>query len=154
MKQKEKNPLVSIILPVYNGSNSLSDCLKSLLRQTYKQIEIIAIDDHSNDESYKILRSFRKKDQRLRISRNVKHYGLTVTLNRSLKRAKGTYIAFINARDTSSQHRISSQLTYLLRHPKTAAVGTQCFFINEQKKRIGRSTFPADCASIAKTLTN
>lgn len=154
MKQKEKKSLASIILPVYNDSESLTDCLKSLLRQTHKQIEIIAIDDHSNDNSYKILHSLRKKDRRLRISRNVKHYGLSVTLNRCIKKVKGSYIAFINARDTSSEHRIASQLAYLLRYPKTAAVGTQCFFINEQKKRIGKSMFPTDHANIVKTLTN
>ncbi len=154
MPINQKKPIVSIILPVYNGRQSLTACMKSLLRQTYKQIEIIVIDDHSTDESYKILRSFQKKDQRIRIFRNVKHYGLSITLNRGLRKIKGRYIAFINQRDTASPHRIASQLAYLLQHPKTAAAGTQCFFINEQKKRIGKSMFPADCASIAKTLTN
>ncbi len=154
MPIKEKKPLVSIILPVYNGSKSLSACIKSLLTQTYKQIEIIAIDDHSKDESYKMLRSFHKKDKRLRIARNVKHYGLATTLNRCLRKTKGKFIAFMNTRDESKKNRIIKQLTYILAHPKTAVVGTQCFFMTEGRGRIGKSAFPTQNESIVKSLTN
>ena len=150
----QNKPLVSVILPVYNDGGYLSACLKSLLTQTYKQLEVIAIDDNSKDESYKILRIFAKKDKRLKIARNVKHYGLTITLNRCLRKTRGKFIAFMNTRDESKKDRIKKQLVYLLANPKTAVVGTQCYFITENKRRMGKSSFPVESASIVKVLTN
>lgn len=152
--KKQTNPLVSIILPVYNNSNSLHECLKSLLTQSYRQIEIIAIDDNSKDDSYKILKTYRKKHKRLRVWRNIKRYGLAITLNRCMKKAKGRYIALMNSSDEAKKNRIKNQLSYLLTHPKTVAIGTQCTFINEEGRRIGKSNFPIESDNIIKSLTN
>ena len=88
---EDKKPLVSIILPVFNSEKFLHFCLKSLIRQSYKNIEIIAIDDNSKDNSFKILKSFRKQDKRLHVSKNIKKYGFPVCLNRALKKAKGQF---------------------------------------------------------------
>lgn len=143
---------VSIILPVTNSEDSLTECLKALLKQTHKDIEIIAIDDNSSDQSYKILRRFRRMDKRLIISQNVKKYGLSITLNRALKQARGKYIAFMNPNDTCTQDRIKRQLLYLKRHPKTVAVGTQTVFTDEKHKRVGKSNFPTEHTAISKSL--
>ena len=89
-------PLISILLPVHNSEKYLSDCLKSLLSQTYKNIEIVAIDDKSSDKSYRILNQFKKTDKRVRVYRNVKRYGIAITLNRLLKKSKGSYLAFMD----------------------------------------------------------
>ena len=59
---KKNKPLISIILPVHNSSQYLKECIKSLLSQSYKNIEILAIDDDSKDDSYKTLRKFAKKN--------------------------------------------------------------------------------------------
>lgn len=151
---KFKESLVSIILPVNQAEKTLSACLESLLSQTHTNIEIIAIDDNSKDKSFKILKKYRQMDKRLIISRNVKKYGLTITLNRSLKKARGKYIAFMNAKDISTPDRVKRQLLYLKRHPKISAVGTQVTYINDKGKKMERSEFPTDSAIIQRTLLN
>ncbi len=145
---KNKKPLISIILPVHNSEKYLSECLKSLKRQTYKNIEILAIDDFSNDDSYKILRFFAKKDKRFKVKRNVKRYGIAITLNRLIKRVKGDYIAFMDAGDLSSRERFEKQLKFLVSHPQVVAVGTQCIFIKENGKKINKSNFPEENKNI------
>lgn len=144
--------LVSIILPVSGAEKFLPDCLTSLLNQNYASIEIIAIDDNSSDASFKILRKFRKLDKRLIISRNVKKYGLSTTLNRALKKSSGQYIAFMNPKDTISLDKIKRQVIYLKRHSKVVAVGTQAFFTDEKRRKLGKSSFPTEHNEISKTL--
>ncbi len=145
---------MSIILPVSQAEKTLSDCLESLLAQTHTNIEIIAIDDNSKDKSFKILKKYRALDKRLIISRNVKKYGLTITLNRSIKKSRGKYIALMNAKDISTPDRIKRQLFYLKRHPKISAVGTQVTYINDKMKKLEKSMFPTDSETIHKTLVN
>ncbi len=139
---KSTKPLISIILPVHNASEHLNECLSSLLNQSYKNIEILAIDDFSKDNSYKILREFKKKDNRIRVFKNVKRYGIGVTLNRLVRHAKGSYIAFMDTDDVSSPNRIKKQYNFLLHNQDVVAVGSQCTFIDESGKKIGRSDFP------------
>lgn len=145
-----KKPLVSILLPVHNSSRHLTDCLKSLVFQSYRQIEIIAIDDFSTDNSLKILKSFAKKysssrkSKKLRVYKNVKRYGIVTTLNRLLKRAKGDYIAFMDAKDITSKQRIKKQIDFLLGNQGVVAVGSQCRFLNDKGRLIGKSSFPRE----------
>ncbi len=122
---KHNEPFVSILLPICNTQRSLANCLKSLLGQSYKNIEIVAVDDNSKDKSFKILRDLKKKDRRLRISTNKKHYGLAVCLNRALKKAKGSFVCLMDQNDLATPDRIKRQVRYLLSHPKVVAVGTQ-----------------------------
>lgn len=139
---KNDKPLISIILPVHNSSENLRECLKSLLSQSYRNIEILAIDDDSKDDSYKTLRKFAKKDKRLKVSRNIKRYGIGITLNRIIKKTKGSFIAFMDAEDVSTVDRLKKQLLYLKSNPQVVAVGTQCFFVDKNEKKLGKSKFP------------
>lgn len=135
-------PLVSITLPIRNSEKYLSSCLKSLIKQSYKNIEIVAIDDNSIDNSYKILKTFAKKYKRIRVYRNKKNYGRAVTLNRLIKKAKSNLIAFMGDSDIAYTHRINKQVKFLRDNPKTVAVGSQCVFINALNKTLGKSKFP------------
>ena len=137
-------PLISILLPVHNSSTTLSECVLSLLNQSYKNIEIIAIDDKSSDKSSSILNALKKNDKRLKTYKNVKRYGLAVTLNRMTKKAKGSFIAFMDTDDISSPNRLKKQLKFLLNNSNVVAVGSQCTFIDETGKKIGRSDFPTE----------
>lgn len=147
-----KKPLVSIVLSVYNARETLGDSLKSLLSQTYKNIEIIAVDDHSSDASYALLRKIAQEDKRLRIIRNKKRYGLSVCLNRAFAKTKGMYLAFADPEAKSKKERIKKQLDFLLANPKVAVVGTQCEYFDEKEKRIGQTTFPATHEEIKQNL--
>ena len=137
-------PLVSILLPVHNSAQHLTDCLKSLVSQRYRQIEIIAIDDFSTDSSLKILKLFSKKYKKVRVYKNIKRYGVVMTLNRGLRRAKGNYIAFMDANDISAKLRIKKQVEFLLGNQGVVAVGSQCRFMNDKGSLIGKSDFPKE----------
>lgn len=149
---KEPKKIISIILPVYNVAQFLPETLNNLLTQSYRELEIITIDDRSTDASFKILSQFKKKYKRLRVYRNKKRYGLAVCLNRGLKRAKGTILSFANAKDTGTKERLQKQLRFLLENPKVVAVGTQCRFINSKDKRVGKTVFPLESEAIYQTL--
>jgi len=145
---KNDRPLISIILPIHNSSAYLRGSIKSLLSQSYKNIEILAIDDDSKDGSYKILREFTRKDKRFKVKRNVKRYGIGITLNRLIKKAKGGYIAFMDAEDVSAKDRLKKQLLFLKSNPQVVAVGTQCFFVDKNEKKLGKSKFPKENENI------
>jgi glycosyltransferase involved in cell wall biosynthesis len=140
----KENPLISVILPVHNSAETLVECVTSLLNQTYKNIEIIAIDDFSSDSSYSLLKKIKKTHKNLRIYKNVKRYGIGITLNRLVKKAKGEFIAFMDTDDISSPNRLKKQINFLLNNPQVVAVGSQCTFIDEKSKKIGRSDFPIE----------
>ena len=135
---------MSILLPVHNCERFLADSLKSLVGQNYRQIEIIAIDDKSSDNSLKILKSFAKKYKKIRFYKNVKRYGIVMTLNRLLQRAKGDYITIMSAKDICSKSKIKKQLDFLLGNQGVVAVGSQCRFMNKKGNLIGKSDFPKE----------
>ena len=148
-----KEQMVSILLPICNAEQFLTETIESILNQTYQNLEIIAIDDASKDNSYQILKSFAKKDKRLKIHRNIKRYGLAVCLNRLAKLARGQFIAFTNAQDVSSLHRIKRQVNFLTQNQKTVvAVGTQTTLIDEMSRRKERTAFPTDFKELYHSL--
>lgn len=104
-------PLVSIILPVYNGATYLQQTLDSIKAQTLTDWELIAIDDGSKDDSLKILRDFAASEPRARIiSRG--NRGLIATLNEGVQAARGTWIARIDADDICLPERLEKQIAW------------------------------------------
>lgn len=92
------NPLVSIIVPVYNTEKYISECLDSLIGQSYAHIEIIAVDDGSTDNSLKILNDISENDKRLKVFSQF-NQGVSVARNLALSKATGEYIMFVDADD-------------------------------------------------------
>lgn len=92
------NPLISIIVPVYNVEDYLTECLDSLVNQTYKNIEIICVNDESPDDSYVILDKYAKLDKRIKII-NQKNQGLSGARNTGMKNASGDYVMFVDSDD-------------------------------------------------------
>lgn len=92
------NELVSIIVPVYNTEKYLNKCLNSILTQTYKNIEVILINDGSTDNSLKVCKEYEKKDKRIKLI-NKENEGLSATRNLGILTAKGKYIGFIDSDD-------------------------------------------------------
>ncbi len=89
---------ISIIIPVYNASKYLSECLDSILNQTLKDFEIICVDDGSSDNSPVILEEYSKKDKRIRVFHQKNQYA-GVARNNGLKHAKGEYVLFLDSDD-------------------------------------------------------
>ena len=93
------NPLISIIVPVYNVEDYLRECLDSIVNQTYKNLDIILVDDGSTDSSGKICDKYVDKDNRIKVIHNENH-GVSHSRNCGLDIAKGEYILFIDSDDT------------------------------------------------------
>ena len=93
-----KAALLSVIIPVYNVEPYLEQCLDSVVNQTYKNLEIICINDGSTDNSLKILEKYQKKDERIKLI-NQKNKGLSEARNAGLDVATGEYIAFVDSDD-------------------------------------------------------
>lgn len=89
---------ISVIIPVHNVEKYIDKCLGSIVSQTYKNLEIICIDDQSSDNSLKILTDFAQKDSRIKLIRQ-DHKGVSVARNNGLKIATGEYISFIDSDD-------------------------------------------------------
>lgn len=116
-------PLVSVLLPVYNGEPYLAAALESILRQDYQRLDVIAIDDGSTDRSLDILQRYRQADGRLRIVSR-ENRGLIATLNEGMGMAKGELIARMDADDIAYPNRFSRQIALFQERPQLAISGT------------------------------
>lgn len=96
---EQTQPKVSVIVPVYNVEQYVAECLDSILNQTLKNIEIIALNDGSTDGSLDILNEYSKRDSRIRVYSH-ENRGLGPTRNRGITLAKGEYLAFVDSDDT------------------------------------------------------
>ena len=98
---------VSVVVPFYNNSEFLEECIKSICGQTLKDIEILFIDDCSTDNSLDLINKYSKQDKRIKILRNQKHSGAGAARNIGLKFAQGEYIIFLDADDIFSKDLLS-----------------------------------------------
>ena len=104
-----KNPKVTVLMSVYNGGKYLREAIESILNQTFKDFEFLIINDGSTDRTAEILQSY--DDPRIKIINNEKNIGLTKSLNKGLKMARGEYIARMDADDISMPERLEKELT-------------------------------------------
>lgn len=101
-----KEPLISVVIPIYNKQQHIERCLKSLLSQTYKNLEIICIDDGSSDLSYDICVNYANCDKRIQVFKQA-NVGAAASRNRGFKLAKGEYLVFLDADDWFDKNMIS-----------------------------------------------
>lgn len=127
-----RNPLVSVILPVYNGETHLSECIKSVLYQTFTDFEFIIVDDASTDKTPSILNSFAKQDSRIKIISNKKNQRQTISATIACQNAQGKYIARIDADDVALQQRLERQVQFLENNPDFGLVGSWSDRINDK----------------------
>lgn len=106
-------PLISIIMPSYNSSLTISDSIDSIINQTYQNWELIITDDCSTDETISILRRYADSEPRIIFSCNEVNSGAAVSRNRAINLAKGKYIAFLDADDLWSSNKLSVQVDYM-----------------------------------------
>lgn len=147
-----KKNLISIILPVYNASPFLNDCLNSIKNQSYTNWEVIAVDDGSTDNSLQILDSYAKQDPRIKIIRQKKHKGIAHALNLGIQKSKGQFLARMDADDLMHKNRLKLQIAHLLDNKDVIVVGGQCDLIDQQNKSIGEKNFPLTHKEIVKLM--
>lgn len=142
MTQKSLKPLISIVMPVYNAAKFLPACLRSIKAQTHKNWELIAVDDHSTDNSLTILKKFAKTDKRIKIFTNPRNLGTSSTANLAISHAKSKFIARMDADDIMYSTRLEQQLKALQTHPSVVVLGSQCDLIDASGHRTGKKLFP------------
>ena len=130
------NPLVTVLMPVYNGEKYLKEAIESILNQTFRNFEFLIIDDGSTDNSVKIIQSF--NDLRIRLIRNESNIGLIKTLNKGLKLSNGKYIARMDCDDVSLPKRLSAQVNFMEKHPEIGVCGSWVKIIGLEKKFINK----------------
>ena len=147
-----KNPKISVIMAVYNEEKYIREAIESILNQTFRDFEFIIVDDGSTDNTPKILEEYAKKDSRIRILRNEKNIGLTKSLNKAIKQAKGEYIARMDADDIAMKERLEKQLDFMEKNPDVGLVGTSFYFINEEGKILGKNIYPTKDEDLRRIL--
>jgi len=127
----ENAPLVSILMPVYNGRDYLRPAIDSLLAQTYQNFELLIVNDGSKDDSQEIIDSY--KDPRI-VSLQQENQGVARSLNNGLKVAKGKYIRRHDADDISTPDSLQIQVDFMEAHPEYAMVCNQQAFMTSNGK--------------------
>jgi glycosyltransferase involved in cell wall biosynthesis len=138
-------------MSVYNGEDYLREAVDSIIYQKYTDFEFIIINDGSKDKSDKILETY--SDPRIRLYHQ-ENIGLTRSLNKGLKMAKGRYIARQDADDISLPQRLSHQVKYLDENHDIGLVGTHVAFIDKMGREINVWKTPANNDQIKKTFRN
>lgn len=149
---KIKKPLISVYMPVFNATPYLSQAIESVLNQTLTNFEFIIIDDHSTDDSWKIIKSYARRDSRIRIFRNRLNLGVSTNSNIAISLARCKYLARMDADDISVADRLEKQYRYLKKHPQTVVVGAQCTIINQNDQVVGFKNFPTSTTGIKDML--
>ena len=116
------SPLVSVVLPVYNGEKYMKDAIDSILAQTWHDFEFIIIDDGSRDATWDIIKSY--TDPRL-VAVKQENSGLAATLNRAIGMARGKYIARQDHDDVSRADRLKQQVEFMESHSDCVLLGTR-----------------------------
>ena len=109
----EERRLVSVIMPAYNSAAFISESIQSVISQTYKDWELLIIDDVSTDNTGQIIQQFAKKDNRIQYFENEKNLGTQHTRNKGIKAAQGDFIAFLDADDQWKPEKLKMQLNLL-----------------------------------------
>ena len=122
--------MISIILATYNNEETISDCIKSILNQTYANFELIIINDCSTDKTDKIIQSF--KDKRIIYLKNLTNRGRSNCRNKAIKISKGKFIAIMDGDDISLPNRLSVQVNYLLNNRDIDLVASNVIYFYEK----------------------
>jgi glycosyltransferase involved in cell wall biosynthesis len=139
----QKAPAISVIMPVYNAERYLAEALDSLLAQTFRDFEVILIDDGSTDDTVAILDRYSARDERIRLIRRP-NTGLTKALNECLKLARGEFVARMDADDVCAPARLEKQVAYLRNHPDVVLLGGAYELIDGGGRFLRRVIQPQD----------
>lgn len=138
------NPLISVLIPCFNCEKYVETAVRSIMNQTYPNLEIFITDDNSTDGSWKILQKLAEEDERIHLFRNPANLKIVNTLNEMVSAAHGEYIARMDADDISLPTRIEKQIAFMESHPDVALCGTNVWRINEAGRKINNSRLPID----------
>ena len=125
---------VSVIIPVYNNSPYLDKCIESVLKQTYKKLEIIIVDDHSTDNSLEVILKYH--DKRIKVVKLRKNSGAAIARNKGTELATGDYICYLDSDDYWAYDKVERQVKYMRDNDRAFIYGDYVYCNNGSFKRV------------------
>ena len=144
--------LISIIIPTYNRADMLDNSINSVRKQTYKNWELIIVDDASTDRTEDVIRKHMAEDARIRYIKNDTNTGANATRNRGIKESSGEYIAFLDDDDRWDPDKISLQYNYFMENPVIGVVYCGYRYINLNTEKIVRIESPRYVGDVSVIL--
>ncbi|MBA3030689.1 MAG: glycosyltransferase family 2 protein [Desulfobacteraceae bacterium] len=154
MENISANPKVTVIVANYNTAQFLESCLDSLCSQTYKDFEVLVIDDGSTDNSVDIINRYIQHDRRFRLIKLSRNHGVTYARHVALPQCKGEYIAILDSDDIALPRRLEKQVLFLDANPEVVLLGSYYEIINTKGDiRSGRRSVPITDVEIRWRVT-
>ena len=141
---------ISVLMTVYNAEKYIKKSVQSIISQSYKNLELLIVDDCSTDKSLELIKRF--KDKRIRLLALKKHIGRTKSLNYGLKKIKNSFIAIFDADDISYKNRLECQLKFLKKNLDIDLIGTWYELIDGQNKIFQIKKFSTNIDTIKKEM--
>ncbi|WP_162147691.1 glycosyltransferase family 2 protein [Flavobacterium limnosediminis] len=130
-----QSPLLSVIMPVFNGEKFLSETIESILNQTFTDFELLILNDNSTDSTQAIIERYQEKDSRIRTIIKESNVGPANLRNEGFSLAKGEYIALMDADDIALPTRFEKQVQVLNTNPEVGVCGTWFTFFGGKKNK-------------------
>ena len=137
-KMKSRNHsigLISVVIPAYNAEKTIEKAIQSAIAQSYSDIEVIIVDDCSQDGTVKIVNAYAKKDSRIKVFQNQTNRGAAFSRNRGVKEARGEWIAFLDSDDKWDLLKLEKQSDILKKNPSCPLCFTGSAFENKRGTR-------------------
>ena len=133
------NPLISVIIPVWNRKKRIIRAVESVLKQSYNNFEIIIADDSSTDGTIEVLEELAKKDARIKLVKGSgKNSGLPAIMrNRAIKKSSGDYLAFLDSDDTWANNKLELQINEISKNTELVGICSNAFIVGETDKAQG-----------------
>ncbi|WP_445490703.1 teichuronic acid biosynthesis protein TuaG [Niallia sp. 03133] len=137
---KYENDLVSIIMPSYNSRKYIQESIHSVLQQTYKNWELIIVDDCSSDGSQVLLQELEKEDKRIQVFYEKENGGAAVARNKALQQAKGRFVAFLDSDDRWKPNKLAVQIAFMKQNQYTFTF-TAYEYMSEEAALLGKIVY-------------
>ncbi|MEM9881655.1 MAG: glycosyltransferase family A protein [Planctomycetota bacterium] len=144
-------PAVSVLMCAYNAERYVAATVRSVLGQTLRELEFVAVDDGSTDRTAEVLRGFAAGDDRMRVVSGP-NVGIPRAANVGLRACRGELVARIDADDLAEPDRLARQVAFMAEHPEVVASGTSVTFIDEADRRLTINRPPTDHEAIDDAL--
>lgn len=148
----EFGPRASVVLPAYNSERFLAEAMRSILDQTFHDLELIVVDDASSDGTWRIIRDFAGQDPRVVPLRNAENLNLARSLNRGIAAARGRYIVRMDHDDVSMPDRIAKQVAFLDANPGVGIVGSAMQIMDQDGNLLGERRYNLTDESIRRRM--
>ncbi|EJG0712545.1 glycosyltransferase family 2 protein [Vibrio parahaemolyticus] len=113
---EHQSKLVSIIMPTYNSTDTVVESIQSVLSQTYKNWELIIVDDRSIDNTWQVIQTYADKYDNIRVYQNKENLGAGASRNFAIKKARGRFIAFLDSDDLWTEDKLAEQIPFMLKN--------------------------------------